>query len=306
MTFVWSGNRLLNVATMLNSRVQHTISRPVEVAGFGYWSGQEVLVAFRPASVGAGITFVRDDLGPEARIPARVEHRLDVPRRTNLSLGDVKVEMVEHILAALAGLQIDNCEVGVDRAEMPGCDGSALAFVEALDSVGVEPQDAEVACLEVTEVVRLTSDEGWIEARPARDGKYSVEFEVDYPQDSVIGRQLAAVDVTPDRFRREIAACRTFVLQREAEAMVRRGLGSRVTPKDLLVFDERGPIENTLRFGNECARHKVLDVIGDMALTGCAIAGQIVAYRSGHKLNAALVEALVTRFAGMPPLRATA
>lgn len=291
---------------MQNLRSQQTIQQPVEVVGIGYWSGKEVRVVFRPARVGAGITFVRDDIGADAIIPARAECRAEVPRRTNLTSGGTEVEMVEHVLAALAGLQIDNCEVGIDQAEMPGCDGSAIDFVAAIDSAGIERQNAEVLQLEVTERIRLTSGETWIEARPAIHGEYSVEFQVDYPHDLAIGQQSALVTVTPEAFRCEIAPCRTFVLQREADAIKRRGLGTHVTPKDLLVFGEHGPIENELRFENECARHKALDVIGDMALTGHSIVGQIVAYRSGHKLNAELAQELVTRFAVPAPLRATA
>jgi len=291
---------------MFNARPQQTIRRPIAVVGYGYWSGKEVHVEFRPAPADSGITFVRDDMGHEALIPGRVEYRTEVPRRTNLSLGGASVEMVEHIMAALAGLQIDNCEVGVDQAEMPGCDGSAIEFVEALVSVGIEQQSEEVSPLEITETLRLTSEEAWIEAHPAIEGSYSVEFELDYPEDSVIGRQSAAFEVTPDVFCRELAPCRTFVLQREAEEMRRRGLGTHVTPRDLLIFDDQGVVGNQLRFENECARHKALDLIGDMALTGHAILGRIVAYRSGHKLNAALAEELVRSFATVAPVRATA
>jgi len=174
---------------MTYSRLQRTIFRPVAVEGFGYWSGKDVRVEFRPAAIDAGIVFVREDLGCEARVPARVEYRTDVPRRTNLQCGAVQVEMVEHILATLAGLEIDNCEVAVDQAEMPGCDGSALAFVRALDSAGAVEQDKEVSRIEITETVRLASGDSWIEAHPAHSGGYHVEFELNYPHDSIIGRQ---------------------------------------------------------------------------------------------------------------------
>ena len=291
---------------MSSSRLQRTITRPAMVSGYGYWTGRDVRVEFRPAKAGTGITFVRDDLGSTMRVPARVEHRINVPRRSNLNCQGVQVDMVEHILAALAGLQIDNCEVGVDQAEMPGCDGSSLAFVQALDAVGTVEQQAKVRQLEITEPVCLSSGESWIEAQPDPTGNYSVQFELDYPHASVIGQQSVSIEVTPESFRRELAPCRTFVLQREADEMIRQGLGERVTPRDLLVFDDQGPVENVLRFENECARHKALDVIGDMALTGCEIIGRIVAHRSGHQLNAALASHLVTRFAATQPLRATA
>lgn len=263
-------------------------------------------VEFRPAPVDSGVTFVRDDLGPAARVPARVEFRTEVPRRTNLTCQGVQVDMVEHILAALAGLGVDNCEVGVDQAEMPGCDGSAWEFVQAIDSVGVIEQDREARRLEITEHVRHSFGETWIEASPALAGDYTVQFELEYPHDAVIGRQTARVKVTPELFRREIAPCRTFVLEREAEELKRQGLGAAVTPRDLLVFGPQGPIDNRLRFPNECARHKALDVIGDMALTGCVIVGHIVAHRSGHRLHAALASELVARFLHHASHRASA
>jgi len=218
----------------------------------------------------------------------------------------VDVQMVEHVLAALAGLQIDNCEIGVDRAEMPGCDGSAREFVEAIDSVGIVEQNQEASQLVVKEVVRLTSGDAWIEARPALDGEYRLEFRLDYPHNPVIGRQTACFEISPQGFRDEIASCRTFVLQSEAEAMKSKGLGTHVTAKDLLVFGDQGPIENQLRFDNECARHKALDVMGDLALVNRRIAGNIVANRSGHRLHVALARELITRFAGLAPLEVTA
>jgi UDP-3-O-[3-hydroxymyristoyl] N-acetylglucosamine deacetylase len=287
-------------------RYQRTIRRPVSVEGTGYWSGRRVKVEFRPAPVDCGITFVRDDLGASARIPGRCEFLTEVPRRTNLSFQGAQVEMVEHVLATLAGLGIDNCDVGVDQAEMPGCDGSAQAFVQAIDSVGTVEQDREAPRLEVTETVRHSFGDAWIEARPAAAGEYTVQFELEYPHDAVIGRQTARVKVTPELFRREIAPCRTFLLEREAEELKRQGLGVSVSYRDLLVFGTDGPIDNRLRFPNECARHKALDVIGDMALTGCAIVGHIVAYRSGHRLHAALAGELAARFKHLVHSRACA
>jgi len=291
---------------MLSSRLQRTIARPVAVRGVGFWSGKPAQVEFRPAAVGTGITFVRVDLDYNARVPAQVQYRLDVPRRTNLRCGQVQVDMVEHIMAALAGLQIDNCEVAVDSVEMPGCDGSSRAFVEALDDAGIQEQQETVTQLQVTETIRLTSGDSWIEARPVANEDYRVEFQLNYPHASVIGRQSISIDVTPDTFRHELSACRTFVLQEEAESLIRQGLGTHVTPRDLLIFGEQGPIDNHLRFNNECARHKALDLIGDLALLGKQIVGHIVAYRSSHQLNAALASELQTQFSEAIPLKASA
>jgi UDP-3-O-acyl N-acetylglucosamine deacetylase len=273
-------------------RKQRTIGQGVSVFGFGFWSGRDVHLEFRPAAPDSGITFVRSDAG-EARIPAVVAHRIETPRRTTLSCGRARVEMIEHVMAALAGLQIDNCEVWVDAAEMPGCDGSSLPFVEALERAGVVEQAALRPRLVVRNVTRLGNDDAWVEARPAAEGGLHVRFRLDYGSGNAIGRQSLQMAITPESFRRELAPARTFVLEEEARWLVARGLGTRATPQNVLVFDANGPVENELRFRDECVRHKTLDLLGDLALAGCDLAGQIVAHKSGHRLNAELVKALL-------------
>jgi UDP-3-O-acyl N-acetylglucosamine deacetylase len=275
-------------------RYQQTISAPVSVAGFGYWSGRDVQVEFRPGQPDTGVVFVRRDLNPAARIPATLASRIETPRRTTLRSPRGSVEMVEHILAALSGVQIDNCEVWVDAPEMPGCDGSSLPFVEALLSAGIERQSAGRAQLIVREVTRLGDEECWIEARPANSGGFSIKYRLDYGRDNAIGRQTLALAITPDSFRRELAPARTFMLKAEAEWLQAQGLGLRPTSSDLLVFDAAGPIENELRYPDECVRHKVLDLVGDFALAGCDLVGHFVAHRSGHRLNAELLRVLLS------------
>ena len=202
--------------------------------------------------------------------------------------------MVEHILAALAGLQIDNCEVGVNAPEMPGCDGCSQPFVEALDRAGVVEQASIREQLVVREVTRLGDDDCWIEARPATAPGLSIRYRLDYGPGNGIGRQTLAMQVTPQTFRDELAPCRTFMLKEEADWLVAQGLGGRASLKDLLIFGEHGPIENALRFRDECVRHKILDLVGDLSLSGCDLVGQIVAHSSGHRLNAELVRVLLT------------
>lgn len=275
------------------ARRQRTLARPAAVTGFGYFSGQDVRVEFWPAGEDTGITFVRHDIGSAARVPAHAALRVDMPRRTTLELNGIRVEMVEHVLAALAGMRVDNCEVWVDAAEMPGCDGSSWAFVEALEAAGFVEQCRPVQQLVVERAVRVVGDQCWIEAQPPRTAGMSVSFDLDFSGEAAVGRQSFAMDVTPDSFRRELAACRTFISQEIAEAMRAQGLGQRVTPRDLLVFGPNGPIDNELRFADECVRHKLLDVIGDLALTGCEVVGHIVAYRCGHKLHAELAKRLL-------------
>ncbi|MEX0612356.1 MAG: UDP-3-O-acyl-N-acetylglucosamine deacetylase [Pirellulales bacterium] len=277
------------------ARRQCTLDRPVSVTGFGYFSGRDVQVEFWPAAENSGITFVRHDIGPAARVPALAALRVDAPRRTNLELNGIRVEMVEHVLAALAGLRVDNCEVWVDAPEMPGCDGSAQAFVEAIDAAGIIEQRSAVRQILVDTTVRVGGNDRWIEAQPPRSAGLSITFDLDYGAHTAIGRQTYAIDLTPGSFRRELASCRTFIQDEVAQAMLAEGRGQRVTPRDLLIFGAHGPIDNTLRFPDECVRHKLLDVVGDLALTGCEIVGHVVAYRCGHQLHAELAKRLLER-----------
>lgn len=274
-------------------RRQRTLAQVAEVQGFGYWSGQDVTVQFRPAPVGSGVKFVRSDLPAAPTIPARVANRLEIPRRTVLGTGDVRVAMVEHVLASLSGLGIDNCDVWIDAEEVPGCDGSALPFVEALGAAGVVEQDTAARRLVVHKSVRLGDADCWIAAQPPRVDGLSVQFELDYGAETPIGHQSIEIEISVDSFRRQLAPCRTFLLEHEARMLHAKGLGTRVTPCDLLLFGPDGPIGNQLRFADECVRHKVLDVVGDLALAGCPVVGHITAYRSGHQLNAELVRALL-------------
>ncbi len=221
-------------------------------------------------------------------------NRVETPRRTTLEAAGGSVEMVEHIMAALAGLQIDNCEVWVDEAEMPGCDGSSQPFVALLESAGIVEQDAQRRVLVIRNTVRLGDDESWVEARPSTTGGMSIKFRLDYGNGNAIGRQSLQLAITPESFRRELAASRTFMLEEEAQWLLAQGLGQRTTYQNLLIFDKNGPIQNQLRFRDECVRHKALDLLGDLALTGCDLVGHVIAHRSGHRLNAELVRALLS------------
>lgn len=286
-------------------RQQRTIARPVEVAGFGYWSSQDVRVEFRPADENSGVVFFRDDLSPVRRIPAVIENRIETPRRTTVAVDGAMVEMVEHILAALWGLSIDNCEVHVDAAEMPGCDGSSRTYVQALLGAGIVAQDAPRRRLVVTETTRVGDDDAWVSAVPAREGLH-IRYRLDYGSRTPIGRQTFDLRVTPDLFATQLAPARTFILKQEADWLRARGLCERATHQDLLVFGENGPIGNELRFPDECVRHKALDLVGDLALAGCELVGQITAHRSGHRLNAELVRALLAEGQLLEPYRKTA
>ena len=274
-------------------RQQQTIAQVAEVDGFGYWSGKDVRVEFRPAEEGTGLVFIRRDLDACPRIPALVAQRVETPLRTTLVSDGASVEMVEHVLAACAGLRIDNCEIWVDQPELPGMDGSSRAFVDALLAAGITKQDAPRLQLIVAEPTRVGDDENWVEARPAKHGGFRVKYRLDYGSGNTIGRETLELQVDDQSFCDELASARTFLLQSEAEWLQSNGLGKRVTTQDVLVFGDEGPIDNELRFEDECVRHKILDLVGDFALAGCDIVGSFMAHRSGHRQNAELVRALL-------------
>lgn len=278
-------------ATTGELRRQQTLRRSVVVQGRGYWSGQENRVELRPAAAESGIVFVRDDLGG-ARVPATLACRVEAASRTNLQHGTATVEMVEHLLSSLAGLGIDCCEVGLTAAELPGLDGSAQAYVEAIDRAGVAQLAEPIRPLLVTAPIII--DEAGspvrIEARPPTTAGLRVCYDLDYPGQPIPAQQFQTT-VTPADYRSELAAARTFLPEEDARRLQAAGRGLTVSTDDLLVFGPDGPIGNQLRWPDECARHKALDVVGDLMLAGRPIWADVTAVRSGHRLNAALVAA---------------
>jgi UDP-3-O-acyl N-acetylglucosamine deacetylase len=272
-------------------RPQRTLQKPACVTGVGYWSGREVRVILEPAAAGSGVVFLRADLPGKPVIPATVASREEASSRTNLASGSARVEMVEHVLSALAGLGVDCCVVRVDAEELPGLDGSSRAFADAIDAAGVVDLAAAVAPLVVDAVVRVGDDVSWVEASPPRRDGLSVEYELDYGP-GPIGRQVLELSITPDAYRRELAAARTFLPADDAERLRAMGRGLAATTGDLLVFGPDGPIGNALRWPDECVRHKVLDLVGDLSLAGRPIHAHIRASRSGHRLNGALAARL--------------
>jgi UDP-3-O-acyl-N-acetylglucosamine deacetylase len=206
------------------------------------------------------------------------------------------VALVEHVLAALAGLRIDNCYVELDAPEPPGLDGSALLFVRVLREGGCVLQPAPRPVWGVERPVVVGHNGATLALHPAGDG-LRISYLLDYGPGSPIGRQAHTQEVTPQGFATEVAPCRTFILEEEGADLRRQGLGARTTFADLLVFGRRGPIDNRLRFANEPARHKILDLVGDLALFDGDLCGHVVAYRSGHPLNVELVRALTASLA---------
>lgn len=273
-------------------RNQHTIAVSCTILGRGYWSGQDVSVVIHPAELGTGIRFVRVDLVGLNECPAASTYRDEANLRTNLSNGRAKFQMVEHLLAALTALEIDNCIVEVSGEELPALDGSSLGYVEELSRAGLIVQAAPRRRLVIRERFRLGTPEAWIDLAPSQRGESYYEYQLSFDDETPIGPQSFGIELTPDRFIREVAPARTFVTETQADAIRSSGVASHVTNQDLLVIGERGPIENQYRFSNECARHKTLDLIGDLSLSGVELVARVISFRGGHGLNGAVAERL--------------
>jgi UDP-3-O-acyl N-acetylglucosamine deacetylase len=273
-------------------RFQRTISRPAEVQGIGFLTGATVHLRFVPAPPSTGVVFVRTDLQPRAHVPAHISRVTGTQRRTTLGDPPAQIGLVEHILAALAGLRIDNCVVELDAPEAPGLDGSAQTFVDALEGAGIclQRERRPIWCVDAPLV--LSAGGATLAMHPTRGADLTVTYFLDYGPDSPIARQVHTQTLTPRTFANELAGCRTFLLESEAVELRRQGLGARTTAADLLVFGRNGPIDNRLRFADEPSRHKVLDLIGDLSLLGADLCGHVIAYRSGHPLNVELVQTL--------------
>lgn len=276
----------------ISHRQQRTIAGPAQVQGVGFVTGKTIRLRFRPAPINTGIVFHRIDLGPQALLPARIDQVTGTARRTTLGKAPLNVSLVEHVLAALAGMHVDNCIVELDGPEPPGLDGSARSFVQALNEAGFVLQNARRDVLGVTKTVLVRSNDATLAIHPPVGSELRISYFLDYGRSSPIVRQVHTQSITPAGFAQELASCRTFLLEEEAHALLAQGLGSQTTITDLVVFGPHGPIDNSLRFGNEPARHKILDIVGDLSLAGFDLCGHVVAYRSGHPLNIELARLL--------------
>jgi UDP-3-O-acyl N-acetylglucosamine deacetylase len=276
-------------------RNQRTLACPAEVIGPGFLTGQHVHVRFVPAPPNTGCVFVRTDLPLRVHVPATAEMVTGTARRTTLGRPPAQIMLVEHCLAALAGLRIDNCIIELDAPEPPGLDGSARGFVTALNRAGIEIQPARRAVWAARDRMSVSAGGATLTLYPPEPGdgeSLRITYTLDYGLGSPIDRQSHTQIATPERFASDVSGCRTFLLESEAHELRQQGLGANLSLADLLVFGPRGPIENSLRYANEPARHKVLDIIGDLALLGVDLCGHLVAYRSGHPLNVRLARTI--------------
>jgi len=273
-------------------KLQRTIHNEARVSGLGLFCGKEAKVVFRPAEPDTGVVFVRTDMPEPVKIPALVTNIAERSRRTALRKGAVSIETIEHCMAACRGLGIDNLIVEVAGSEMPGLDSSSSGYLRALKKAGIVEQQAERNDFVVSKPVTITDGDASIYALPAKTDSLNITYDLDYAGHTGIAKQVFSCRVSPESFEKLLAPARTFLLEAEAKQFRARGIGAHLTPRDILVIGSDGPIKNSYRFGDELVRHKILDLIGDLALVGRRINGRIVAYKSGHSLNQQLARKL--------------
>ena len=273
-------------------KLQKTIKSEGKITGKGMFCGKEAKVVFRPAPADTGVTFVRTDVAEPVRISAVAPNIAERSRRTTIKKGPVSIETIEHCLAAINALEIDNVVVEVDGSELPAPDCSCAEYFKVLKRAGVVEQDVGRKEYVINKPITITAGDASIYALPYGEDGLSLTYDLDYGGHTGIGRQIFSCRLTPDDFEKHLAPARTFLLEAEAKQFQARGMGTHISPRDLLVISSDGPIKNTYRFPDECVRHKIVDLIGDLALVGRAVKGRIVAYKSGHALNQQLARKL--------------
>ncbi|HZN41424.1 MAG TPA: UDP-3-O-acyl-N-acetylglucosamine deacetylase [Planctomycetota bacterium] len=278
-----------------SGRQQRTIRNPVEYRGIGLHSGKEIRIVVRPAEAGTGVTFVRTDIEDHPVVRAHGANMRARQRRTCIQDGRAEVYTCEHLLAALYALGVDNALIEIDGEEVPGLDGAASEFFRGLRESGTVEMRAPRAVYAVTHPIYVREGAASIVALPG-SGRLTIEYHLDYPGKNgavPAARQTVGFELSAENFERDIAAARTFVFAHEVDALRAAGLGKGATPQNTLVVGPEGPQANTLQWDDELARHKILDLVGDLANAGVDLDTHIIATRSGHGLNMALVQRII-------------
>ncbi|MGL4634953.1 MAG: UDP-3-O-acyl-N-acetylglucosamine deacetylase [Beijerinckiaceae bacterium] len=287
--------RRLEIANEGNALKQTTLCESTELVGIGVHSGAPVKIILHPAEANTGVTFRRTGLpgGVERMIRA---HRDNVGATELCTVigepNGASVSTIEHLMAALAGMGVDNVVVEVDGPEVPIMDGSSILFVDAIEQVGIETLLPNRKLIKVLKTVRIEHGRAWAELSP-RDRGFEVDVEIDFPT-PIIGRQRRIVDVTAATFRDEIAQARTFGFMKDVEFLWKNNLALGASLENTVALgDDRVINPEGLRFPDEFVRHKILDAIGDLALSGNPLQGSYRAYCPGHKVNAMVLEKLL-------------
>jgi UDP-3-O-[3-hydroxymyristoyl] N-acetylglucosamine deacetylase len=270
------------------AHLEQTIAAPIEFAGVGLHSGAPVTMRLLPAPGGSGIVFRRTDLD-NFEIPAIGRNVAKVSYATSLMRQGVLISTTEHLLSALIGMGVDNVIVELDNLELPILDGSALPYVEAFLSAGIRTQRRRRETIRVLNPIEVREGDKFIGVYPGSG--YSIEYAIDFP--APIGQQRASVDLAAETYGTAIAPARTFGYKADEKRLRDMGLIRGAAPECTIILGPTGPENGPLRFPDEYVRHKVLDLIGDLALAGRRIEGHVVAERAGHAMHTALVSRLL-------------
>jgi UDP-3-O-[3-hydroxymyristoyl] N-acetylglucosamine deacetylase/3-hydroxyacyl-[acyl-carrier-protein] dehydratase len=264
---------------------QKTIAKDIKLNGIGLHTGKMVNVSFKPAQTDAGITFVRTDISSRPEIKATIDSwaiQSIARRRSSIGSDGAQIHTVEHLMAALSGLDIDNLIVEIDNEELPGLDGSSLNFVETLIKAGLIEQDKERRYYCLKEPIFVEDTDSTIAVLPYPELKISYSLDYQHPY---LKSGFLEIKINPQIFQKELASARTFCLEDEAEDLKKQGLGKGANYDNTLVVGKDGVINNKLRFPDEFIRHKILDLLGDLYLLGEPLKCHVIAVKSGHSLN---------------------
>ncbi len=274
---------------------QTTLKSRVSLSGIGVHSGKPVSIHFSPADPDTGIVFLKtDEAGETIEVRALVAQIGATDLCTELcTSGGARVATVEHLLAALSALGIDNVLIEIDSDEVPILDGSSAMFVEAFDQAGISQQAVKRRYIRIIKPVRIDNGASWAEFHPYEGTRFEVEIDFESP---AIGRQFYAADITADLFRRDISRARTFGFMKDVERLWAAGYALGSSLENTVVIGDDGRVVNMegLRYSNEFVRHKMLDAMGDLALAGARFIGRYRSYRGGHKMNAAALRRLLS------------
>jgi len=263
--------------------LQRTLRRPTYCAGIGLHSGSKVTLYLKPAPANFGVRFCRTDLGG-VEIPAVVDNVAGMQYATGLCRDQASVETVEHLLAALASLGVDNVLVELDHSEVPIMDGSAAPFVYLINEVGVRTLPVARRYMKILRPIALSRGDKRIALYPSDHFKLTYSISFDHP---LLRHQARTLRITEDTFTEDIAPARTFGFLKEVEMLRQHGLALGGSLDNAVVLGETGVLNPHLRFEDEFVRHKMLDAIGDLALIGYPVIGHVVAHRAGHALHTA-------------------
>ena len=273
--------------------MQRTVARETRIEGIGVHTGQPATLTIKPAPPGSGVVFTRVDVTGRNRVPARLEYVSATELGTSLGADGVEILTVEHVLAALAALEVDNATLELDGPEVPILDGSFEPYVRAVEAAGLETQTVEAEVIEVTEVISVEGEQGATYVAVPDDG-YRVSATIEFGH-AAIGRLHGGFIIDDDRFRSDLAPARTFGFRADASALHARGLARGASLDNTVVLDGNGVMNNGLRYTDEFLRHKVGDIVGDLALMGGRFRGHVVAERPSHGGNIALARAIRER-----------